>query len=155
MSIKKILIYLLIFFLFFSFVNFNFLYSQGSGTSSTSSDEEVIRTIDEEEWEPSQLDWRFFYDQIRPAANARCFVGNTALEKITNCIDQVAKALQFLAIIIFILSLTVIAGFLVFSPVKKEYLDTAKKTLIWTIIGFIILFIIRDIMLLIRNLAGQ
>jgi len=143
---KKIFILFFIIFILLMFLNFNFLYSQA---------DEVTERTKEEEFVPSPLDWAYFYRQIRPAADAKCFVGDTALEKITNCIDQVARVLQFLAIIIFVISLTVIAGLFVFSPVKKEYLDIAKKTLIWTIIGFIILFIIRDIMILIQQLAGK
>ncbi|MCS7184196.1 MAG: hypothetical protein NZ866_02510 [Patescibacteria group bacterium] len=100
----------------------------------------------------SQEAWRYFYDVFRPAADVACLQGATAFEKITNCIIRVLAALQYLAIILFLISLTLIAGFLVFSPVKKEYLDTAKKTFFWTILGFIIIFIAKEILEAINQL---
>jgi hypothetical protein len=90
--------------------------------------------------------WKYFYIQFRPFADVSCAKGDTALEKITNCIIAVTKALQYLAVILFVIALTYSAGLLVFSPFKKDAIETSKKIIIWSIIGFIILFTAEQIM---------
>jgi len=90
--------------------------------------------------------WKYFYIQFRPFANVSCATGDTALEKITNCIIAVTKALQYLAVILFVIALTYSAGLLVFSPFKKDAIEISKKIIIWSIIGFIILFTAEQIM---------
>lgn len=127
-------IFLILFFLIF----FNqFVFSQNSTTFTDVTSPES---------------WRYFYQFFRPAADVACLQGSTAFEKISNCIIRVLSALQYVAIILFLISLTLIAGFLIFSPVKKDYLDIAKKTFFWTILGFIIIFIAKEILEAINQL---
>jgi len=90
--------------------------------------------------------WKYFYIRFRPFADVRCAKGSTALEKVTNCIIAVTKALQYLAVFLFVLALTYSAGLLVFSPFKKDAIENAKKIIIWSIVGFIILFTAEQIM---------
>jgi len=77
--------------------------------------------------------WKYFYVQFRPFADVACLEGNTALEKITNCAIKITKALQYLAVILFVFSLTYSAGLLVFAPFKKDAIDISKKIIIWSI----------------------
>jgi hypothetical protein len=101
----------------------------------------------------SSESWRYFYQYFRPAADVSCLEGSSALERINNCLIKVLSALQYLAIILFVISLTLIAGFLVFSPVNKSYLETARKTFFWTILGFIIIFIAKEVLIAINQLV--
>lgn len=97
--------------------------------------------------------WKCFYTVIRPAADVKCLTGNTTFEKISNCIITVTKALRYLAVILFVLGLTYVAGLLVFAPFKKDAINQAKTILIWIIVGFIILFIAEKIMEAIKQLV--
>lgn len=96
--------------------------------------------------------WRYFYQLFRPSADVACLQGSTTFEKINNCLIRVLGALQYIAVIIFLISLTLIAGFLIFSPANKDYLDLAKKNFFWTILGFIIIFIAKEILEAINQL---
>ncbi|GIW66412.1 MAG: hypothetical protein KatS3mg095_0310 [Candidatus Parcubacteria bacterium] len=134
---KKILFILII---LFSFIVSNyFVYSQNTNNSPTV---DVL----------SQESWRYFYNIFRPSADVACLQGSTAFDKISNCLIRVLSALQYLAVILFLISLTLIAGLLIFSPAKKDYLNLAKATFFWTILGFIIIFIAREILEAINQL---
>lgn len=98
--------------------------------------------------------WRFFYDILRPSADVKCLSGNTALEKITNCIKKITRALRYFAVILFIFGLTYVAGLMVIAPFKQDLINQGKTILKWIIIGFIILFIAEKIMEAIQQLAG-
>ncbi|GIW66038.1 MAG: hypothetical protein KatS3mg094_557 [Candidatus Parcubacteria bacterium] len=143
---KKNLLFLLIIIFILELPNF-YIYSQTSSTttSSATSNSSTIDVL-------SQDSWKYFYNVFRPAADVSCLQGSSVFEKINNCLIRVLSALQYLAVILFLISLTVIAGFLVFSPVRKDYLDIAKKTFFWTILGFIIIFIAREILQAINQL---
>jgi hypothetical protein len=126
---KKILIPIILILL----MNVNFVFSQATPPGT------AISPLSPEAW-------KYFYIQFRPFADVSCAKGDTALEKITNCIIAVTKALQYLAVILFVIALTYSAGLLVFSPFKKDAIETSKKIIIWSIIGFIILFTAEQIM---------
>jgi hypothetical protein len=126
---KKILISIILILL----INVNLVFSQTTPPGSS------ISPLSPEAW-------KYFYIQFRPFADVSCAKGDTALEKITNCIIAVTKALQYLAVILFVIALTYSAGLLVFSPFKKDAIETSKKIIIWSIIGFIILFTAEQIM---------
>jgi hypothetical protein len=126
---KKILISIILILL----INVNLVFSQATPPGSS------ISPLSPETW-------KYFYIQFRPFADVSCAKGDTALEKITNCIIAVTKALQYLAVILFVIALTYSAGLLVFSPFKKDAIETSKKIIIWSIIGFIILFTAEQIM---------
>lgn len=132
----KILYFLLILVL----INqFNFAFLQTSSTQTPS----------------LQMGIRMFYDILRPAADVGCLQGNTALEKITNCINTIAKTLRYLAVILFVIGLTYVAGLMIIAPFKTDSIKQAKTILIWIIVGFIILFIIEKITQLIHQIAGK
>ena len=116
------------------------VYSQTNSTST-----QVVDVLSPE-------GWRYFYQFFRPAADVACLQGSTTFEKINNCLIRVLGVLQYIAIILFLISLTIIAGFLIFSPVNKDYLNLAKKTFFWTILGFIIIFIAKEILEAINQL---
>jgi hypothetical protein len=126
---KKILISIILILL----INVNFVFSQATPPGPSISPK-------------SPEAWKYFYIQFRPFADVSCAKGDTALEKITNCIIAVTKALQYLAVILFVIALTYSAGLLVFSPFKKDAIETSKKIIIWSIVGFIILFTAEQIM---------
>jgi hypothetical protein len=126
---KRILISIILILL----INVNFAFSQSTPPGT------AISPLSPEAW-------KYFYIQFRPFADVSCATGDTALEKITNCIIAVTKALQYLAVILFVIALTYSAGLLVFSPFKKDAIETSKKIIIWSIIGFIILFTAEQIM---------
>jgi hypothetical protein len=126
---KKILIPIILILL----INVNFAFSQATPPGPSISPK-------------SPEAWKYFYIQFRPFADVSCATGDTALEKITNCIIAVTKALQYLAVILFVIALTYSAGLLVFSPFKKDAIENSKKIIIWSIIGFIILFTAEQIM---------
>lgn len=136
---KKTLIFLIFFIFLSGFLNLIFT------KKSNSSDSNIF---------PSSPDaWRYFYNLLRPSADVKCLSGDTALEKITNCIKTVTRALRYLGVILFIIGLTYVAGLLVISPFKQDLIQQGKTILLWIIIGFIILFIIEKIMELIQWLA--
>jgi hypothetical protein len=126
---KRILISIILILL----INVNFAFSQATPPGT------AISPLSPEAW-------KYFYIQFRPFADVSCAKGDTALEKITNCIIAVTKALQYLAVILFVIALTYSAGLLVFSPFKKDAIEISKKIIIWSIIGFIILFTAEQIM---------
>ncbi len=119
------------------FLALNLVYAQQSSISPASPDA-----------------WRYFYDMFRPYADVGC-MGNatTALGKISNCVRAVTSALKYLAVILFVIALTYTAGLLVFAPFKKDSIETSKKILFWSIIGFIILFVVDQILAAIKWIA--
>ena len=129
MKIKKSFLVILLFIVVFA----HFVFSQATPSTPT-----IPPTSPEA--------WKYFYAQFRPFADVACLEGNTALEKITNCVIKITKALQYLAVILFVFALTYTAGLLVFSPFKKDAIEISKKIIIWSIIGFIILFTAEQIM---------
>ena len=141
---KKNLLFLIFIILILGLPIF-YIYSQTSSDSSTSSS-----TLEDDVLSPES--WGYFYKVFRPAADIACLQGSNAFEKINNCLIRVLSVLQYLAVILFLISLSLIAGFLVFSPVKKDYLEIAKKTFFWTILGFIIIFVAREILQAINQL---
>ncbi len=147
---KFILISILVFNLLI--VN-HLIYSQTSSTSTTSTTSTTTESTSSEVNVLSPEGWRYFYQYFRPAADVACLQGSNAFEKINNCLIRVLGVLQYIAVILFLISLTLIAGFLIYSPFKKDYLDLAKKTFFWTILGFIIIFIAREILEAINQLV--
>jgi hypothetical protein len=102
----------------------------------------------------SPSSWGYFYKQIAPSAIPKCAEGkDTALGKITACVEKVTNALKYFSAILFTLMIVVIAGFFIFSPTKKDLIEKGKKALIYTLIGFIIIFVADEILKLIENLA--
>ncbi|MEM5782558.1 MAG: hypothetical protein QXD43_05200 [Candidatus Aenigmatarchaeota archaeon] len=96
--------------------------------------------------------WGYFYYQIRQSSFPACAQGNTAMEKIISCAQQIANALKKFAAIIFVLSLVIIAGFFIFSPTNESLIKKGKTALLYTFIGFIIILIIDEILKLIQQL---
>lgn len=137
---KKIIILLLIFFVLFGeFVFIKEINSASQGVSQSGD---------------SDFGIRFFYEKIRPSADIKCLgVSGSPLDKISNCINKVILALQTLAVILFVISLTYTAGLMIIAPFKTDSIKQAKTILLWIIIGFIILFIAGKIMELIQQLA--
>jgi len=102
----------------------------------------------------SPSSWGYFYKQISSAAIPKCAKGkDTALGKITACVKEITNALKYFSAILFTLMIVVIAGFFIFSPTKKDLIEKGKKALIYTLIGFIIIFVADEILKLIESLA--
>ncbi|MGC8981350.1 MAG: pilin [Minisyncoccia bacterium] len=98
--------------------------------------------------------WGYFYKQIAPSAIPKCAEGkDTALGKITACVEKVTNALKYFSAIIFVLMIVVVAGFFIFSPMKKELIEKGKKALLYTFLGFIIIFVADEILKLIEELT--
>jgi len=150
MKRKIILFFVFIFITISSFLNFSYAQqitsTQTTTTTPTPSQAPSIS--------PTSPDaWRYFYELIRPSADVKCLKGNSAIEKIGNCIIEITKALRYLAVILFVFGLTYVAGLLVFSPFKQDAISQGKKILLWIILGFIILFIAEKIMEAIKWIA--
>jgi len=92
----------------------------------------------------------FFYNQIREGAvGPKCLGKNgEVIDKIINCISQIIEAIKPLAALLFALAIVISGAYLIFSPANQEYIKTAKTILIWTTVGFVIIFgydIIKDL----------
>lgn len=134
----KAKISILLFIIFILFSQIDFIFAQ-TGTTQTQPIPKIPITT--------------YYNILRPAADIKCLSGDSALAKITNCIRLVARALQYLAVILFVIGLTYTAGLMIIVPFKTDSINQAKKILLWIIIGFIILFIAEKIMELIKQLV--
>lgn len=83
-----------------------------------------------------------FYRQIREGAvGPKCFnVSGGPVKQLINCTNEIIKAIQPIAALLFALAITISGAYLIFSPANQRYIETAKTILIWTTIGFVIIF---------------
>ena len=98
---------------------------------------------------------RFFYNQIRPESAPECASGAKGLNAILNCIVAFTNALKPLAVVLFVLAITISGAYLIFSPVSAKGVDTAKAILLWSSVGFVIVFsatVLRDI---VKQIGGN
>lgn len=96
-----------------------------------------------------------FYDQIRNAAHGpSCLQGSTALAKIISCMTAIASKLRIVAAVLFSLAIVVAGAYLIFGEtLNSGWLKWAKTILIWSTIGFAIIFGYAIVEAVIRSIA--
>jgi hypothetical protein len=96
------------------------------------------------------LNYDTFYKPLRDAlqSSLKCgerageFMGSKALGQIVKCIEEIAKALIRVALILLAFAIIASAGYIIFAPLFGfKYISSAYKILIWSTIGFIIILL--------------
>jgi hypothetical protein len=79
---------------------------------------------------------------LKCGQGAEEFMGSKALGQIVKCIEEIAKALTRVALIVLAFAIIASAGYVIFAPLFGfKYISSAYKILIWSTIGFIIILL--------------
>ena len=100
-------------------------------------------------------DPRYFYNQIRPTSSPECAHNARGLQAILNCMTEFINALRPLAVVLFVLAITISGAYLIFSPVSAKGVDSAKTILIWASVGFVIVFSATILRTIVEQIGGK